>query len=358
MKQHMNNSREESFRSQVTPAPFYRERLEAFKRGDMIGRPMVSVQYVPPGAKMHFGQGFYYDRVFGDSRRHITSQIEMQRMIWRGGETSPGRVSLSLGPDECAAFCGADIAWSDAHPDTNWSVPCVDEWLDFMPLSIKEDSPYWQRSLELYLLAAYLTPEGWRLNMPDLHSNIDLLAAVRDPLTLCLDLVDTPETMDLLFAQTVDVVRTIHDRLSVASRRLTLPATLQSDFCCLLSPEMFRRWIAPILEAEADIVGESAFHWDGQDAIKHLSDICSIDGIYAVSYVPGAGHGTYVDYMDLYREVQAHGIGVVVSGSPEEIKWMYAQLDPAKTIFSSSVSSRVEGEALLEWFDTRTDRSA
>ena len=337
--------------SAISPEPMRIERLTALKRGEIVDRAIVSVHYTPPASRRWFGQGYYHDRVFGDAAESLRLQIESQRYAWRGGDTSPGGLSLSLGPDELAAFCGAEIAWSEEHPDTNWSVPCVEDWREHMPLAIQEDAPYWARSMKLYTLAAEMVPEGWGLSMPDLHSNIDLLAALRDPLRLCLDLVDDPETMDLLFRQTIDVVQSIHDRLAHAAGRRTLPATLQSDFCCLLGPEMFRRWIVPTLEAEAEIVGESVFHWDGPEAVKHLADLCSITGIYAVAYVPGAGHGTHTDYMELYREVQSHRMGVVVSGTADEIKWMYTQLDPARTIFSCTVDSPEEGRELLRWFD-------
>lgn len=341
------------FESAITLEPLYLERLAAFKHGELLDRPLVSVHYVPRGIRSSYGQGFYHDRVFGNLVDGIESQIESQRSIWRGGDTAPGHLFLSLGPDELAAFCGAEIGWSEAHPDTNWSIPCVEEWRDFLPLAIREDTAYWKRSIELYTAAADMLPTGWRLSMPDLHSNIDLLAALRDPLRLCLDLVDMPDIIDLLFEQTVEIVKTIHDRLSRAAGLATLPATLQSDFCCLLGPEMFRRWIMPTLEAEAAIVGDSVFHWDGPEAVKHLPDLCSITGIYAVSYVPGAGHGSHVDYIDLYREVQSRDMGVVVSGSVDEIRWMYSQLNPVRTIFSCGVASPDEGLALLEWFEAR-----
>ena len=330
------------------------ERLDAFKRGELIDRPILSVHYVPPETAAHFNSGYYQERVFGDAEANIRHQLDTCGSTWRGGDAQAGSVSLSLGPDECAAFCGAKIDWSEDSMETNWSVPIVRSWDDNMPLGVQPDSEYWLKSLHLYTLAAEMVPAEWGLSMPDLHSNMDLLAALRGPLQLCVDMMEQPELMDMLFKQTVEVVRFIHDELSTASGRPGLPATLQSDFCCLIGGEMFRRWILPTLEAESEIVGQSVFHWDGPDAVKHLDDIASVNGIYAVAYVPGAGRGDHIDYMELYREVQSRGMGVCVSGTPDELKWMHGELNPAKTIFSCGVSSSEEGMALIEWFENNT----
>jgi hypothetical protein len=330
------------------------ERLEAFKRGEILDRPILAVSHVPPGVQAGFDMGSYHERVFGDVERNILHQLDSSRKIWHGGEVTGGHVTLSLGPDECAAFCGAEIGWSDDSKETNWSIPVVSSWDDFGRVAIDPESEYWQKSLHLYSMAAQMVPTDVGLSMPDLHSNMDLLAALRGPLQLCVDMVEQPDLMDRLFDQTVEVVRTIHDELSKASDRPGLPATLQSDFCCLVGPEMFRRWILPALIAEAEIVGDSIFHWDGPDAVKHLDDLATIKGIYAVAYVPGAGRGEHTDYMELYRQVQSRGMGVCVSGSPDDLKWMHGQLNPAKTIFHCGVSSPDEGMALIEWFERNT----
>ncbi len=329
-------------------------RLEAFKRGELVDRPILSVSHVPPGVPMGFDQGYYQDRLFGDMEENIRLQVDSCNKVWRGGDATTGRVTLSLGPDECAAFCGAEIEWSEDSTDTNWSVPVVESWDDFVSLSISPENEYWRKSLRLYGLAAKMVPADIGLSMPDLHSNMDLLAALRGPLKLCVDMVEQPELMDRLFDQTVEIVRTIHDNLSKASGRSGLPATLQSDFCCLVGPDMFRRWVLPAWAAEAEIVGDSFFHWYGCDAVKHVDDSASIEGIYAVAYVPGAGRGGHTDYMELYRRVQSRGMGVCVSGTPDDLKWMHGQLDPAKTIFHCGVSSPEEGMALIEWFERNT----
>ena len=125
------------------------QRLEAFKRGELIDRPIVTVRYTPPGIPGGFDMGYYHDRVFGDGAANIQLQLNSARQYWVGGDTRGTRISLSLGPDECAAFCGAGIGWSDDSTETNWSIPVVESWDEHGPIEVRHDSEYWAKSLEL-----------------------------------------------------------------------------------------------------------------------------------------------------------------------------------------------------------------
>lgn len=95
-------------------------------------------------------------------------------------------------------------------------------------------------------------------------------------------------------------------------------ATLQCDFSCMISPEMFRRWVLPTLEEEAEIVKHVVYHWDGPGALVHTEDLISSKGLHALGYVPGEGNGDPADYIDLYKKLQKGGKAVHVWGSVDQ----------------------------------------
>jgi hypothetical protein len=203
------------------------------------------------------------------------------------------------------------------------------------------------------------------LQPPDLHTNMDLLAALRGPERLCLDLVDRPEVIDRAMDDARAIFRELWPAVTGAGRvyefghyngfySMEGAAVLQCDFSAMIGPQMFRRWVLPALEEEAAIVGHAYYHWDGPDAVKHADDLLASQGLHALSYVPGAGRGGHLEYLDLYRRVQRGGKAVAVGGTAEEVKLMHRELRPEKTLYSVGVGSPAEAEALLEWFVRNT----
>jgi hypothetical protein len=302
--------------------------------------------------------------VFGDMDEIVDGMLRSAEATFYGGEAIPAGW-LSFGPDEIAVFCGAELAWSDDSGDTNWSVPCVENWEDALPLRLREDHPLWLRMLELYRRAAERTAEKMLLAPLDLHTNMDLLAALRGPQRLCLDLLDCPELIDRAMADARAIFRQVWQEIARAGQMdeggychlaysMEGAAVLQCDFCCMVSPEMFGRWVLPAVEEEAEIVRHAVYHWDGPGALVHTDALLASKGLYALSYVPGAGRGSHMDYLDLLQRVQVGGKAVQVCGSPDEIKQMHRELRPDRAIYCTGTGSQAEAEQLLEWFVKNT----
>ena len=131
-------------------------------------------------------------------------------------------------------------------------------------------------------------------------------------------------------------------------------AVLQCDFSYMIGPEMFRRWVLPALEEEAEIVKRALYHWDGPGALVHTADLIASPGLHTLSYVPGAGYGSHRNYLELLKRVQAGGKAVQVWGSPEEIQEIHRELKPEKVLYCTNVSSQKEAEVLLQWFVANT----
>lgn len=357
--------------SQRTPAPLAfkpdmedaARRWEAFYAGDLIDRPVVCVTAPKPGGQPVEAPS-YRDKVFGDIDEIITRVLAAAEATYYGGEAIPA-FCPSFGPDEIAVFCGATFHWSEDSGNTNWSAPIVEDWREALPLRIQQDHPLWQRMLAFYRRAAERMAGKMLLSSLDLHSNMDLLAALRGPQRLCLDTLDQPEMLDEAMQSARAVFPPLWEAISRAGQMnergychgfyaLDGAAILQCDFSCMIGPEMFRRWVLPALEEEAAIVRHALYHWDGPDALKHMDDLLHSRGLFALSYVPGDGRGSHKDYIDLFQRVQAGGKAVQVWGTPEEIKAIHRHLRPEKVFYCTSTASPDEADALLEWFVQHT----
>jgi hypothetical protein len=338
-------------------------RWNAFFAGDIIDRPVVCVTAPRPGFPPPTWPT-YRERAFGDIDEVIDRALAAAEATYWGGEAVPNFL-VSFGPDEIAVFCGATLRWNDASGDTSWSVPCIEDWEQALPIRLQYDHPLWQRMLEIYRRAAERMGGKVLLTPPDLHTNMDLLAAMRGPQRLCLDLLERPDIIDRAMADTLVVFRELWDAVTRNGRMdewgywqgvysMEGAAMLQCDFSAMISPKMFRRWVLPVLEEEAAIVKHVYYHWDGPGALPHANDLIASKGLHTLSYVPGEGRGQPINYLDLYCRVQAGGKAVAVWGTPEELKQMHRELRPEKTLYSATVNTPDEAEELLEWFVKNT----
>ena len=338
-------------------------RWEAFYAGGMIDRPIVCVTAPKPGMTPIRARN-YHERVHGDMDEVIEHAVRAAESTFYGGEAVPA-LSLSFGPDEIAAFCGAELCWSPDSGDTNWSKPFVDDWESALPIRLQEDNPLWLRMLEFYRHAAERVEGTMLLSSLDLHTNMDLLAAIRGPERLCVDLLDHPEMIDRAMADARAVFPKVWHDIAQAGRMdefgychavysMDGAAVLQCDFSAMIGPDMFRRWVLPALEEEAQTVRHAMYHWDGPGALVHTDALLQSRGLHTLSYVPGAGRGGHGDYLELFKRVQAGGKAVQVWGGMDQIKAMHRELQPEKVLYCTSAATPADAEALLDWFVKNT----
>ena len=339
-------------------------RWEAFYAGEMIDRPIVCVRAPLEPGRGSWREITYHDRVFGDMDELLDRALENASHVCHGGEEVPA-FNPSFGPDEIAVFCGAELAWSGDSGDTNWSKPFIEDWEKALPITLKGNHPLWRRMLGLYRRAAERLEGKMLINSLDLHSNMDLLAAARGPDRLCLDLLERPEVIDEAMRSARAVFPQLWEAIVTAGKMnergychtmysMEGSAVLQCDFSCMIGPQMFARWVLPALEEEAEIVKHAYYHWDGPGAVIHTEALCASKRLHTMSYVPGAGRGDHIEYLDLLKRVQGLGKAVQFWGSPEECKAAHRELRPEKVQYGTWAGSRQEAEELLEWFVANT----
>ena len=66
-------------------------------------------------------------------------------------------------------------------------------------------------------------------------------------------------------------------------------AKFQCDFSAMIGPEMFGRFMVPVLREMCERVSYCMFHWDGPGAIPHHDHLLSIESLDMIQWTPGAG---------------------------------------------------------------------
>jgi hypothetical protein len=229
----------------------------------------------------------------------------------------------NVGPEVCGTLLGCPLEFGE---DTTWSKPILSNCRQVLERPLDFHNEYWAAIRRGTDLSLQRGSGRWITGMPDLHTNLDLLAALRDPQELCMELVDDLEGVHLATQYVTDlfpaIFDDIHDRLAPAGQPCTswTPSlhagrgmVLQSDFIALISPAMFRQVALPALVREMEFLETSLYHLDGPGALKHLDDILAIPRLNAVQWIYGAGRGSAKDWIDIYRRIQAEGKGLQVN---------------------------------------------
>lgn len=336
----------------------------AFWDQEIIDRPCCFMRAPKEGVEPVPGPP-YMCGAHGDFAPVVEQIVANAATVWWGGDAIPYHTP-SFGPDMMAAWMGADLEF--AHDEgTSWAVPCIDDWDKDLPITLAPDNYWWRRMLEFCEALA----EGFRGKMIvahlDLHSNADLLLAMRGGQRLCMDMVDVPEAIDRAMQDARDLYVPVYDGLYEAGNMGEtgtcgwVPAyhpvktnTIQCDFAALIGPEHFRRWVAPALEEEAAHLEHCVYHLDGPDCIVHVDDLCAIPGIDCIQWVHGAGDGPFIEWMDLLKEIQSKGVSVWIPCNTEDIKVYHRELEHDKLFYVCHAASQKEGEETLRWLVENT----
>jgi len=258
------------------------------------------------------------------------------RRFW--GETFPV-FWPNLGPEVFAAFFGCELEYGET---TSYAVPCVKSWDDAPGLRFSRDNPYFRKIEEMTRLGLEKCEGLALVGYTDLHGGLDSAAAWRDPMQLCLDLVDSPEEVARLvglamlhFQETYDYF----DALLKAKRQLSVtwmgvPSygklhIPSCDFAAMISPAMFEKFGLPILREEVQPMTQNIFHVDGKGVLNHLDMILSVPEIQAIQWVQGMGRDLPImQWVPLLKRLRAAGKSLVVDLQLDELDDFIAAMKP------------------------------
>lgn len=229
------------------------------------------------------------------------------------GDTVPSYFP-NVGPDLTSTLFGAELVFGEHTSWCQHTIPETADWERFIATPPDFDNVYW-RVIDAMITRAAERFEGrYYVAMPDLHGSFDILAGVRGPENVCLDLMDEPELIRRASLHAsrayVEAFRRFHARLTALGQPSTTwcsylhtgPAYIPScDFWCLVSKEAGEEFIRPTLELEMSPLERSIFHLDGPQALQHLDTMLALPGLNAVQWVFGAGHGPAAKWIDVYR---------------------------------------------------------
>jgi len=282
------------------------------------------------------------------------------------GEAMPA-FRPGFGPDQMAAFLGAPLAINKGSNTTSWSEKIVKDWESFLPLRLEESNPYYQSMKEFHSVAETRLEGRCLLCDIDMHSNIDLLEGLRGAQNLIFDMIDTPDTALKAMSQAREIYKQVYEEFHQYGSKDKWGTTsglpmydrgrfnrIQADFIALLSPDLFRKFVLPSIEEEAQYLDRSCFHLDGPDALNHLDDLLAIKDLDAIQWVSGAGNRPQIEWPEVLHKIQKAGKIIILHLSVADVKRIHGEYDPELLAYDVQARSVEEGSELLEWLKRNT----
>ena len=335
--------------------PEARERWSAFWSGELLDRPPVLMTVAGPEARPEPPVPPDHERRWCDPDYLIArTEARTSSRIYLGEAVPVGEALM-------VAWCpvyGGEVRYL---PDTIWIEPTVTDWVQAPDWGSDWDDPGWRLLKSIYRRTVSEAGGRYMVGLPPMLPPNDLLSMLRGSENFLLDLLTEQDQVDrALDAMQRNYIRMWNEIDEMRDRStgygnwwpIWCPnrvRIVQSDISCMISGELFRRFITPELQALGSDVDHLFYHLDGPDAIRHLDLICDVEKVHAIQWVPGAGNpGHGLVWLELYKRVQELGRKVWVSCSEEELPAIMRELDHRKLLLSLSARDQDDGYRILE----------
>ena len=340
--------------------PEARRRLTALWHGERLERPCIAVTAPQAVAAPTLVPTPDDDEArWLDPAYRVAVARRQMESTWWGGEAIPS--SLLMG-----GWVNSLGGTPRFAPGTIWFEP---RGVDFgRPSPFRHDpAGVWECKYRRALLALCEAAgqSDFLVGKPCILPANDLLSMHMGTQEFLLALVDHPEWMaEAILCGAQDELRARQELQALVRARhdywygnagwmpfwAPTPFTAtQSDVSCMLSPEMFERFIAPELDVNGQEHGALWYHLDGGDARQHLPRLLSLPYLRVIQYVPAPCEPANVPgHLALYRQIQAAGRIVHIQVPWQHVEPLVRELDPALLMLDTCCPTREAGEALLE----------
>lgn len=318
------------------------ERFEAWWQCEVVDRPPITL-WIKPSAPdpVPMKQHASLRERWLDVEFAVDSAIaQMQHTVYLA-DNFP-RFVPNVGPELSATPFGCELEFSES---TSWASPIIHDaadWARVPKLPLNFANVYWQTIERATDLAIERSEGRFIVGIADLHGSFDILASLRDPQMLCLDVIDCPDLLGPAARRAADAMGEMFDRLYQKIAAADMPCTSwlpplhagsayvpSCDFWCLIGDEFVREMILPMVVREMENWQRSIFHLDGPQALRHLDLLLDMPQLEAVQWAFGAGHGLAAHWIDTYRRIQDAGKAMqVLAETPEDALLVLDALRP------------------------------
>lgn len=197
-----------------------------------------------------------------------------------------------------------------------------------------------ERQMETIRELLELSKGDYPVSVTDNAGVIDALAAIRGTDNLLMDMITDPEFVEEglqkllpIYKQTeealFDLVKENNEGSVLTWMQLWAPermAQMQCDMSVMISPEMFNRFVMPELEELCEFLDVPVYHFDGQEQIRHLDSLLSLDKLRAIQWTHVAGQPLTSEFIPVLQKIQQAGKNLILFPKPHEVEKLLDEL--------------------------------
>jgi len=278
------------------------------------------------------------------------------------GDTVP-HASTNVGAGDLAAMLGA--GWRFTH-ETVWYEPVIDDPENHPPLSFDPGNGPFRELMAMTRANVERAAGRYLVGITDIIENIDILAALRGPQTLLMDMYDCPDWIERSMFEINRAFFEVCDHFyeltkdpegwsfftAFAAAGPGKTAKVQCDACAMFGPEQFAQFVVPALTEQCEWLDHSLYHLDGEECWPNLDLLLGIDALDAIEWTPKFAYNTegggHPKWYDLYRRIKAGGKSVqAIKVKPHEVIPLLDAVGPEGMYVQCHAESEAEAEALM-----------
>jgi hypothetical protein len=281
-----------------------------------LDRPIVMLEnpfvFSPPA---QFTREFLLETPIEEVLDHHQTNLEARHFY---GDSWP-KWWPNFGPGIAAGFLGANV---HSTPDTAtvWFEAVEGVPIEDLHFAYDPDNVWWRRIVNLTRGAVERWGNSVSVAHTDLGGALDILASFRTTEQLLYDLYDVPDEVRRLSREIGQLWLRYYDELYAVIRKAgrgTTPWAAiwspgrcymhQCDFCYMISPEMFERFVLPDLAACFENLEHAFYHLDGKGQIAHLDMLLSLENLAGIQWIPGDGQPPPHQWLPLLKRIRDAG---------------------------------------------------
>ena len=252
-----------------------------------------------------------------------------------------------FGPGVVSAFLGAKL---DNSTGRVWFFAKEDLPLSEIHLEYDPDNVWLCRVKDICREAMKRWQGQVLMGMPDLGGAFDLLGIFRPAEKLFLDFYDEPDEVKRLTWELHELWHRFYKEISEILMPVNPGYTdwsaiyrdkpgyiLQADISYMISPDMFREFVKPELEATCKRLDKVFYHLDGVGQLGHMDALLEIKGLGGVQWVPGDGKPTQDEWPDVQRKIINSGRNIQIIGDFDKLDRIAVQVGGTKGIILSPI---------------------
>lgn len=334
------------------------ERLTALWNHQFIDRPCIAVT-APNGMERPWPTLKKPEDRWLDPEYIVQSALTSFETTYYGGESIPSAFNMSLWASNTYG------ATPHFPAETIWFEPIQVDWDHPPTFDLNWDDPYFHKCMAIHeALLKAAGKDNFLVGQCGGMPATDMLAFVIGTENVLLSMAERPEWTRQAILKLASNWIALNRRFFEVSKRTNdfwygipgwmpfwmpeLFISTQSDISCMISAEMYDRFIVPELELSARAFNNIWYHLDGQSAFQHLPRLLSLPYMKVIQFTPEAGtppNGPA--HLEFYKKIQAAGRIVHIQLPAENIEPLCKALDPALLMMETNCQSIREADELL-----------